>query len=66
MGNPFVIFGFMVWFVATAAGWFIGIGATIAGASDSDGVTFGIGISFLLGACCQRRSFCQRLVEGIS
>lgn len=47
--NPFVIFGYMVWFVVTAALFFGGIGAAMAGMEDEDGPLFlGGTVAFLL------------------
>jgi len=61
VGNPFVIFGFMVWFVVTAGAWLIGLGASIAGASDGDGPMFGVGVAFLLGAMLSTSFFLATL-----
>lgn len=61
MGNPFVIFGFMVWLAVTIAAWVIGIGAMATGAEDGDGVTFGIGTGFLLGGMLSTSFFLATL-----
>lgn len=50
IGNAFVIFGYMVWIIATFAAWIVGLGATFAGIGDRDGeMTLGGVVILLLG-----------------
>lgn len=50
IGNAFVIFGYMVWIIATFAAWIVGLAATLAGIGDRDGeMTLGGVVILLLG-----------------
>lgn len=59
--NPFVIFGFLVWFILTVAAWIVGLAGICVGIQDEDGAEFGVGVAIFLAGLLSTSFFLSTL-----
>lgn len=61
--NPFVVFGCMVWFIATLVAFFIGPALAFAGVEDGDAAEFWVGLGIFLGSLLSASFFISMIAS---